>query len=157
MTTRRRAPILIAALCAAGLLAACGSDDASTDVETGSDDTTTTVDDTTTTEADMTDDDTTDDDTADGPASTGGSQFAVQDLAAHLDVETSEIDVVSAEAVTWSDSSVGCPQKGFMYQQVITEGTRIILEVDGTRYHYHSAGTGDPFRCATPQEPQSIG
>jgi hypothetical protein len=64
---------------------------------------------------------------------------------------------VSAEAVTWSDSAVGCPQKGFMYQQVLTEGTRIILEVDGTRYHYHSAGTGDPFRCTTPQEPQSIG
>ena len=154
MTTRRRAPILIAALCVASLLAACGSDDGSTDVETGSgdDDTTTTVDDTTTTEADMTDDD-----TADGPASTGGSQFAVDDLASHLGVDTSEIDVVSAEAVTWSDSAVGCPQKGFMYQQVLTEGTRIILEVDGTRYFYHSAGTSDPFRCATPQEPQSIG
>jgi len=153
MTTRRRAPILIAALCVASLLAACGSDDSSTDVETGSgDDDTTTVDDTTTTEADMTDDD-----TADGPASTGGSQFAVDDLASHLGVDTSEIDVVSAEAVTWSDSAVGCPQKGFMYQQVLTEGTRIILEVDGTRYYYHSAGTGDPFRCATPQEPQSIG
>jgi hypothetical protein len=145
--------MLIAALCAAGLLSACGSDYSSTDVGSGSgDDTTTTADDTTTTEPDMTDDG-----SPEGQQTTGGAQFAVEDLASHLGIETSDIDVVSAEAVTWSDSAVGCPQKGFMYQQVLTEGTRIILEVDGTRYHYHSAGTGDPFRCATPQEPQSIG
>lgn len=139
-----------ASLLAALLLAACGSDDGTTEVATEADDTSTT-----TTEADMSDDTTSS--SGGGGAPTGGAQVAIDDLAEHLGVEPDQIEVVSADAVTWRDSSVGCPQKGFMYQQVLTEGTRIVLEVDGTRYHYHSAGTADPFRCENPQEPQSIG
>lgn len=138
---------IIGALLAVSLLAGCGSDDAS-EVVSG--------DDSTTTEAPM-DDDTTSSTSGSGSAATGGAEVAAADLATYLGVEPDEVEVVSVDAVTWRDSSVGCPQKGFMYQQVVTEGTRIILEVDGTRYQYHSGGTGDPFRCADPQEPLSVG
>ena len=148
MHTRRA---LVAILIAIGLLAGCGSDDAATEVGTGADDGVT--DTSTTTEADMADRTT----STSGGASTGGAQVAVDDLAARLGVDPGDVVTVSVDAVTWSDSSLGCPRKGFMYQQVVTEGTRIILEVDGKRYHYHSGGTGDPFLCETPQEPLSVG
>lgn len=146
-----------ASLLAALLLTSCGSDDASTGADIGPADTTTTS------EADVADgsDDTAPGDptstSSAGSAPTGVAQAAVDDLSGRLGVEPGEITIVSSEAVTWSDSSAGCPRKGFMYQQVLTEGTRTVLEVDGTRYHYHSAGTSEPFLCENPQEPQSIG
>lgn len=84
-------------------------------------------------------------------------QAAIADLADRLDVEPSEVVVVSADAVTWSDSSLGCPQSGRMYAQVLTDGIRIVLEVDGDAYQYHSAVDADPFLCEDPQEPMSIG
>jgi len=51
---------------------------------------------------------------------------------------TPEIKLVSIEAVEWSDSSLGCPQEGFMYAQVITPGYLLLFEVDGVQYKYHT-------------------
>lgn len=73
---------------------------------------------------------------------------AVADLTGRLgDVE---IAVVSAEAVTWPDTSYGCPQPGMAYTQVLTDGTRIILEAEGRRYDYHTGPTADIFLCEGP-------
>ena len=57
------------------------------------------------------------------------------------------------EEVTWRDSAVGCPQKGMSYLQVLTDGTRIILQVGGRRFDYHAGGRRDLFYCANPQPP----
>ena len=71
------------------------------------------------------------------------------DLAARLGVDEASIVVVDEQEVEWPDSSVGCPQPGMDYLQVITPGRLIILEVGGTRYEYH-AGAGAPFLCENP-------
>ncbi|MCD6291080.1 MAG: hypothetical protein J7M34_11300 [Anaerolineae bacterium] len=63
---------------------------------------------------------------------------AVADLAERLHVAEDEITVRSVEAVEWSDTSLGCPQPGMMYAQVITPGYRIVLEAGGQRYEYHT-------------------
>jgi hypothetical protein len=63
---------------------------------------------------------------------------ANEDLARQRDIETSQITVVEAEAVEWSDSSLGCPQPGMMYAQVITPGYRIVLQVEDKTYVYHT-------------------
>jgi hypothetical protein len=63
---------------------------------------------------------------------------AKQDLAQRLTIPTSQITLVEATAVEWSDSSLGCPQPGMEYLQVITPGYRILLEAGGTQYEYHS-------------------
>jgi hypothetical protein len=39
-----------------------------------------------------------------------------------------EITVVSAEYTEWSDTSLGNPQEGLSYAQVITPGFKVILE-----------------------------
>jgi hypothetical protein len=63
--------------------------------------------------------------------------------------------VVSSEEVTWRDASLGCPQPGMNYAQMLTNGTRIVLEAAGQQYNYHSGSHGAPFLCANPQPPLS--
>jgi hypothetical protein len=69
------------------------------------------------------------------------------DLASRLGISEEEISVVSAEAKTWSDSSLGCPEEGVAYMQVLTPGYQIILEYDGTRYDYRTGDMGRILLC----------
>lgn len=73
---------------------------------------------------------------------------AKADLAERLGLSVDEITVVSSEEVTWPDTSLGCPQPGMMYAQVLTPGTRIILTAAGQHYTYHSGAQQPPFLCA---------
>lgn len=51
-------------------------------------------------------------------------------------------ELVSAEAVTWPDSSLGCPSPGVSYTQALVDGMRVIVSVAGTRYDFRfGAGT----------------
>jgi hypothetical protein len=75
----------------------------------------------------------------------------ISDLAAMLGVDESTIEVVAWEEVVWSDGAIGCPQPGMSYTQALVDGTRIVLDHDGTRYDYHSGGGRDPFYCANPE------
>jgi hypothetical protein len=63
---------------------------------------------------------------------------AKADLMKRLGVAEEAILVKSVEAVQWRDSSLGCPQPGMMYAQVITPGFRIVLTVEGQTYEYHT-------------------
>jgi hypothetical protein len=63
---------------------------------------------------------------------------AKTDLMQRTAVSTSQIQIVDTAEVEWPDSSLGCPQPGMSYLQVITPGYRIVLEANGTRYEYHS-------------------
>jgi hypothetical protein len=78
---------------------------------------------------------------------------AVADLVERAGVAEDAIVVVSSENVTWRDSSLGCPQRDMQYMQVLTDGVRIVLEVDGQRYEYHGGGRRSVFYCATPEPP----
>lgn len=73
---------------------------------------------------------------------------AKSDLAAHLGLDASVIEVVGAELVEWSDASLGCPQPGMMYAQVPTDGSLITLSYGGVEYDYHTGGNRYvPFLC----------
>jgi hypothetical protein len=70
---------------------------------------------------------------------------AVADLARRLDVEPSDVTIVEALAVTWPDGSMGCPEPGMAYTQVLVDGTFVLLEAGGRQYRYHG---GSPlFLC----------
>lgn len=73
--------------------------------------------------------------------------LAIADLAARLSVDPGSIGVAQAEAVVWPDGSLGCPQPGMVYTQVQVEGARIVLQVSGVAYPYHSGGGRLPFLC----------
>ena len=76
-----------------------------------------------------------------------------EDLAKRLSIATSQIKLVEATEVEWSDSSLGCPEPGMEYLQVITPGYRIVLEVNGTPYEYHSNREGYFIYCEETNPP----
>jgi hypothetical protein len=79
--------------------------------------------------------------------------LAVADLAERLSIATTEITLVSAEAVVWPDASLGCPQPDMLYRQVPVDGALIILQAGEREYAYHSGGSREPFLCEQ-EEPQ---
>ena len=81
----------------------------------------------------------------------GPVEQAKADLAKRLGVDAARVTLVSSEEVTWSDGSLGCPEPGMMYTQALVPGARIILEVDGTQYNYHSGANRAPFLCEHPR------
>jgi hypothetical protein len=72
-------------------------------------------------------------------ASEDALDSALTDLAARLKVGKDAIQITSVEKRMWSDSSLGCPQPGMMYSQVITPGFLIKLTAGGKVYTYHSS------------------
>lgn len=80
---------------------------------------------------------------------------AVTDAAGVAGVSEDAVAVLVAEAVTWSDGSLGCPQPDMVYTQALVDGYRIELEVGGGTVAYHGALGSPPFRCRAPEPPVS--
>lgn len=59
-------------------------------------------------------------------------------LGSELGVTPQDIEVMDVEAVEWPDASLGCPQEGMLYAQVVTPGYRILLKAEGKVFEYHS-------------------
>jgi len=76
-------------------------------------------------------------------------QLAKEDLAGRLKIDAGEITVVSSESVTFNNSSLGCPQKGMSYLQVLTDGYRIVLVAGGVQYDYRVSTRGAIVLCQT--------
>ena len=70
-------------------------------------------------------------------------------------VPENEIMVVTAESVTWSDGSLGCPEPGMGYTQALVPGYRVVLDVAGEEIHYHAGSDGEFFACDNPQPPSA--
>ena len=65
-------------------------------------------------------------------------------------VDVAAATVVKAEAVEWSDGSLGCPQKGVFYTQAITPGYHVVISVDGVEYDYRATDAGQVRLCEGP-------
>ncbi len=72
----------------------------------------------------------------------GAVMAAVRRLAEDRDIPPEEITVASWEPVDWPDTSLGCPEPGMMYAQVIVPGYRVVLEARGDLYRAHTDQTG---------------
>lgn len=79
-----------------------------------------------------------DDIASDDPDAEKMIELAKADLAKRLGVVALEVGVQSVEAVQWRNSSLGCPEEGKMYLQVITPGYRIVLSAGSETYEYHT-------------------
>ena len=81
----------------------------------------------------------------------------VELASAETGVQAGEIQVVTAEAVTWSDGSLGCPEEGQAYTQALVPGYRVVLDVAGDEVAYHASEAGDFRACANPMPPVADG
>jgi hypothetical protein len=70
------------------------------------------------------------------------------DLARRALVKHDAITVLSATEHQWPDGSLGCPQPGMMYTQMIVPGYRVVLGAGGNRYAYHSDRRGNFVVCS---------
>ena len=82
-------------------------------------------------------------------------QAAVTDLAQRKDVPVEEVTIAGHANVTWSDGSIGCPQKGMQYTMALVPGEQLILQVDGTYVSYHKGKAATFSYCANPTPPAS--
>ena len=73
---------------------------------------------------------------------------ATNDLAAKLKMAAVAVQVVSVSAVDWSDTSLGCPQPGMFYAQVIVQGYTIMLAAGGQQVEYHADQRGRIVTCS---------
>ena len=80
---------------------------------------------------------------------------AKDDLAHRLSISTEQINVLEARDVIWSDSSLGCPQAGMVYAQVLTPGYLIRLEYNDQQYEYHAGKSLEVIYCENPTPPFS--
>jgi hypothetical protein len=65
--------------------------------------------------------------------------------------------IVSAEAVTWNDGSLGCPKPGVMYTQALVDGFRVVVAAGDRQLDYHMSQTGQPRLCQGPVPAGSSG
>ncbi|HEX4981117.1 MAG TPA: hypothetical protein VFV63_05440 [Ilumatobacteraceae bacterium] len=88
-----------------------------------------------------------------GEIDTGLQPFitmAVDDLAARLGIDASEITPLSGVLVVWPNGALGCPRPGMQYTQVPVDGSVIELGAGGRVYRYHTGGSTPPFLCDQP-------
>ena len=73
----------------------------------------------------------------------------LDDLSGRVDDPVSTATLVLAEAMTWNDGSLGCPQPGQVYTQALVEGYHVILEVEGREFDYRVGAGSDVRLCRT--------
>lgn len=76
-------------------------------------------------------------------------QAAVEALALQLGTTPDQIELVEVESVEWPDASLGCPEPGMQYAQVVTPGYRIVLRSGEDTFEYHAGETGLGVLCGS--------
>ncbi|MEL6301580.1 MAG: hypothetical protein AAFV47_08535 [Pseudomonadota bacterium] len=74
------------------------------------------------------------------------AKLGLDALAEHLGIDADTITVDTVRTIQWRDSSIGCPQPGEAYGQVVTPGHKITLRVDDDIHVAHEAN-GRAFIC----------
>ena len=74
----------------------------------------------------------------------------VADAAKRFQVAEDAVVLASAEQVTWGDGSMGCPQPGRSYTQMLVPGFRVTASTTAGRMHYHTDTRGNVVTCGFP-------
>ena len=71
----------------------------------------------------------------------------VADAAERTATELDAVEVVQAEAVTWNDGSLGCPEPGMFYTQALVDGYHVILRAGEDELDYRVGAAGGFRLC----------
>ena len=69
----------------------------------------------------------------------------LDDASQRTGVAPDALVVTRAEATTWSDGSLGCPEPGMFYTQALVNGYQIVIDAGGQQLDYR-AGRNRFFR-----------
>jgi hypothetical protein len=81
----------------------------------------------------------------------------VADAAKRFQVAEDAVVVASAEKVTWSDGSLGCPKPGLSYTQMLVPGYRVSATTTAGRMLYHTDTRGNVVTCGLPERVRGTG
>jgi hypothetical protein len=84
---------------------------------------------------------------AHNPEAQGAVDASLRDAGGRLGPSAAQLQVETVEQREWRDSSLGCPQPGFFYAQVITPGYLIVIAGGGKRLEYHTDTRGRSVMC----------
>jgi len=79
------------------------------------------------------------------------TEAVLADAARRTGRAKSSLVVQSAESVTWSDGSLGCPQPGVLYTQAMVPGFRIRIRAGEQVLDYHASRRGYFVLCPAVQ------
>jgi hypothetical protein len=85
--------------------------------------------------------------TAGGTVSPAIIEAVKVEIAKDAGVSPRDVTIVSADAVTFPDGSLGCPEPGMNYIQVQVDGFIVVGTVAGTTFDYRGSGATDLRRC----------
>jgi hypothetical protein len=71
----------------------------------------------------------------------------IDDAASRRDADRASVRIMSGQAVDWPDGSLGCPEPGKSYTQVIVPGYLVMVDVSGATLEYHLNQRGDFRQC----------
>ena len=74
-------------------------------------------------------------------------RVVVADAARRFNVAESAVVLARAEQVTWSDGSLGCPEPGRMYTQMLVAGFRVVAVTSAGELTYHTDSHGNAVSC----------
>jgi hypothetical protein len=73
------------------------------------------------------------------------------DAASRAGLDVEQMVVVRAEAVTWPNPGLGCPEPGMAYPQVLVDGYWVVVEASGMEYDYRGRRAGEFRLCELPK------
>ena len=81
----------------------------------------------------------------------------VTDAAKRFNVAESAVVLARAEQLTWSDGSLGCPEAGHMYTQMLVAGFRVVAKTSAGELTYHTDSRGSVVSCRAGTRPLGMG
>jgi hypothetical protein len=81
------------------------------------------------------------------PEAAAAVDAARQAAVTHLGVNPDQLQVSQVETRQWPDSSLGCPQPGQLYSQIVTPGFLVVLTSGPHQLEYHTDMRGGVTLC----------
>lgn len=84
------------------------------------------------------------------------TEAALADAAKRTSLPRARLQLASAEAVTWPDGSLGCPEPGMMYTQALVPGYRVRIVAGEQVLDYHASVRGGLVLCPAERATQPL-
>lgn len=72
---------------------------------------------------------------------------ALRQAAERQGVDSSQVSIARSEERQWPDASLGCPQPGTLYAQVVTPGYLLVVATPSGQLEYHTDTRGKVVFC----------
>jgi len=77
--------------------------------------------------------------------------LALRTMSEQLGLEEAQLTVMGVEMVDWPDASLGCPEPGAVYAQVMTRGYRFYFRWGDLLYSVHTDDAQRATLCLPPR------